>query len=366
MTLWSVLLSILWLVIIPVIVGASFGFGQKLWEKAVWSWLFGQLFLWSVFQAIAVFEVSKGNSFLELKKYYLIAVIASVAVSVCVICVKFFVAKKKGNLTPFSELKKESPAAYWSNLEKLQKILLVAGIVIVIAEMVLMCVLSYVDGDDSYYVAETTMTAASDKMYFALPYTGRAAPLDIRHSFAPFPTWLAFISVITGTVPVSMAHVMLPVIFLPLTYLLYALFGKEILGERSKELPVYMFFMVLLVLFGFYSYMTPEKFLMTRLRQGKATLASLVIPMILMCLFMVLERLRDNKKIEIRIYILLFMLSTVGCLCSSLGAVICVIPIVLCAVFACISFKKFRHVIPLILTCAPCAFMAVFLKFFIG
>ena len=71
MTLWSVLLSILWLVIIPVVVGASFGFGQKLWEKAVWSWLFGQLFLWSVFQAIAVFEVSKGNSFLELKKYYL-------------------------------------------------------------------------------------------------------------------------------------------------------------------------------------------------------------------------------------------------------------------------------------------------------
>ena len=365
MTLWSVLLSILWLVIIPVVVGASFDYGKKIWEKAVWSWLFGQLFLWSVFQAIAVFEVSKGNSFPELKKIYLIAVIASIAVSCAIMFARFLVRKKKGTIKPFSEIEKESPAAYFASLERLQKILFVSGIVIVLIEMVLVCVLSYVDGDDSYYVAETTMTAVSDKMYFALPYTGRAAPLDIRHSFAPFPTWLAFISVITGTVPVSMAHVVIPFVFLPITYLIYALFGKEILGEKKRELPVYMFFMILLVLFGFYSYMTPEKFLMTRLRQGKATLASLVIPMILMCLFMVLERLRDDKKIELRIYILLFMLNTAGCLCSSLGAVICVIPIVLCAVFSVICYRKFRHVIPLLLSCAPCAFMALFLKFFI-
>lgn len=373
MTLWSVLLSILWLVIIPLAVGASFGFGRKIWEKAVWSWLFGQLFLWSVFQAIAVYEVKKGNSFIGIKKMFLAVVIASLAVSAVIVIIRFFISRKKGNSYAASEgalaganesSANMSPVQYFKSLEKVQKIMLIATVVIIVAEMVLLAVLSYVDGDDSYFVAETTMTAASDRMYFASPYTGRESGLDIRHSFAPFPTWLAFISVITGTAPAAMAHVVFPMIHLPLTYIIYAMFGKKILGEKSRDLPVYMFFTVLLVLFGFYSYMTPEKFLMTRIRQGKATLASLIIPAVLICLFMILENLRDGKKTDLRIYLLLLFLNAAGCLCSSLGAVLCAIPPVLCAVFSAIAYKKFRHVIPLAFGCAPCVLMAVFLRFF--
>ena len=133
--------------------------------------------------------------------------------------------------------------------------------------------------------------------------------------------------------------------------------------EKRSELPVYMFFTTLLVLFGFYSYMTPEKFLLTRLRKGKATLASLVIPMIMMCVYMVLKSLRDDKKTDFRIYILLFMLNTAGCLCSSLGAVLCAVPPVLCALFSCIMSRKFRHVLPLLASCVPCVLMAAFLRF---
>ncbi len=361
MTFGSVLLSILWLILIPVAVGSAFDFGRGKREKICWSWLFGQLLLWSAFQAIAVFEVKKGNSFPELKKIYLMIVMISVAVSLLITLIRALIRKKKGE-SVFGE-KDVSIASYFEGESKVKKVLSILSIVIILTEMVLLVVLSYADGDDSYYVAETTMTAASDKMYFALPYTGREIPLDIRHSFAPFPTWLAFISVITGTVPVSMAHVMFPVISLPVTYLLYALMGKEILEEKRSELPVYMFFTTLLVLFGFYSYMTPEKFLLTRLRQGKATLASLVIPMIMMCLYMVLKSLRDDKKTDFRIYILLFMLNTAGCLCSSLGAVLCAVPPVLCALFSCIMYRKFRHVLPLLASCVPCVLMAAFLRF---
>ena len=363
MTVFSVLLSILWLILIPVVVGSAFDFGRGIREKIAWSWLFGQLFLWSAFQAIAVFEVSKGNSFSELKTIYFVIVMVSIGISAVITVTRSVIKKKKGE-SVFGE-KGESIRTFFGSLDTLRKALFITGCAIILTETVLLAVLSYADGDDSYYVAETTMTAVSDKMYFALPYTGRGAPLDIRHSFAPFPTWLAFISVITQTVPVSMAHVMFPVISLPITYALYALFGKEILEEKSKELPVYMFFTALLILFGFYSYMTPEKFLLTRLRQGKATLASLVIPMILMCLYMVLKNLRDNKKTDLRIYILLFMLNIAGCMCSSLGAVLCVVPPVLCAVFSWIAYKRFRHVPFLLLSCAPCAFMAAFLKFMV-
>jgi hypothetical protein len=150
------------------------------------------------------------------------------------------------------------------------------------------------------------------------------------------------------------------VIHTAFTYGVYALFGAELLGENKKRyLPVFMLFTELITLFSFYSYMTPEKFFLTRIREGKATIASLIIPGIIMTVYLVLRALSEDKKIDFRLYLLLFSLNVSGCLCSTLGALICVLPIGICAVLGIFVFKKFKHVIPMLLTCAPCVFMAL-------
>ena len=120
-----------------------------------------------------------------------------------------------------------------------------------------------------------------------------------------------------------------------------------------------MLFTELLVIFGFYSYMTPEKFFITRLREGKATLASLILPGIIMCLFMILQSLKEDKKIDFRLYLLLFLLNGAGCLSSTLAAFLCVVPIGICGIIAAIVFKKFRHLAPMVISCLPCVVLAL-------
>ena len=151
----------------------------------------------------------------------------------------------------------------------------------------------------------------------------------------------------------------MPPVHLLLTYGEFALIGRAILGKNKKYLPVFMLLISFLNLFGFTSYMTPEKFFMTRIREGKATIASMILPGLILALFLILKSLGENKKIDFRLYILLFVLNVSGCLCSTLGALLCAVPVFICAVLGAIMFKKVRHILPMAVSCAPCAVFAL-------
>lgn len=42
------------------------------------------------------------------------------------------------------------------------------------------------DGDDAYYGAQAVIAQQVDTLYRVNPYTGRSAPLDVRHCLALF------------------------------------------------------------------------------------------------------------------------------------------------------------------------------------
>ncbi len=384
----SVVLSLLTLVILPTVIGSGLitckriNLGCYVDEKGVshedmklgimgkltFSWLFGQLILWSVFQFIAVYNILKEHSYDTIKKEFVIVSAGLAAVSFIVFIISA-IRKRKETLRYRSKMQNEfSSYPRYNNSSTLsfilrsgeawEKILLAIVVIGIIVQVILQIRLAYTEVDDSYYVSEATAAIGADKLYYRIPYTGATTEFEPRHGLAPFPIWLAVVSDICKCSVVSMAHVLVPAIFLPLTYAVYALFGEILLGEKRRYLPVFMLFTELLTVFGFYSYMTPEKFFITRLREGKATIASLVIPGIILCLFMILKSLREDKKIDARLYILLFMLNTAGCLCSTLGALICVLPAAICAVLAIFMFKKGRHILPMVIASLPCAVFA--------
>lgn len=364
MTFSSVILTILWLVVIPVIAGSVFAFrsvgmvadgckdnGNIVQQMGIiiWSWFLGQLLLWCVFQVVAVGAIVIGRDFSVIANIYLIVTIALCAVAVLINLVRLI--RKH---TIYQEMRNKGSKAVELKKDRVVIVAWIVFAVFLVVQVVLQVVLAYMDADDAYYVSEAVSIESSNNMYKLIPYTGVTTEMDYRHSLEPFPVWLAFLSRVTGTRVVSMAHVLLPAILLPLTYGVYAIIGNRVLDKNKDKLPIYLIFIELLVLFSLYSTKIPEKFFITRIRQGKSTIASLIIPGILLCLFIILDYTKRNNKTDLVTWIMLFMLNMSGCLCSTLGALLCVIPIAIVAIMMIFAYKKGWHMIPMVIGCLPC------------
>lgn len=150
------------------------------------------------------------------------------------------------------------------------------------------------DGDDAYYGVQALTAQQIDTLYRVNPYTGRSSPLDVRHALALFPIWEAYVGSMSGVHATIMCHSVIPLILIPLTYLLYFQIGKALFGNRDGAfqkrglLPMFMVLIALWQMFGAVSIYTTETFFLTRTWQGKSFAGNFVIPAVLwifLCLF---------------------------------------------------------------------------------
>ncbi len=189
------------------------------------------------------------------------------------------------------------------------------------------------DGDDAYYVVESLLAQQANVMNTILPYTGSSTPLQARHAMAVFTMWEAFIAKASGVHATIVCHTVLPLILLPLVYIVYLESGRILLGKRQDLIPVFMIFIALFQMFGNTSIYTVETFLMMRTWQGKAMVANLIIPMIM---WIFLEMFEDCRKpgylwkeetyggtriIRNSSWIMLFMVNMAAGIMSSMGIV---------------------------------------------
>lgn len=204
------------------------------------------------------------------------------------------------------------------------------------------------DGDDAYYVVESLIAQEAGVMYRILPLTGGSTGLDVRHAMAVFPMWTAFVSVRAGVHATIVSHVVMPLVLIPLTYLLYyeigrILFikmppadGKQIGGGqpqdaggnvlRRENLPLFMIIMAMFQIFGNVSIYTNETFFLTRTWQGKAVAGALVIP----ALFWVFLQIYDNGvrkgRTDAGIWMLLVSINMTAGVCSSIAVfLVCIL-----------------------------------------
>ena len=126
------------------------------------------------------------------------------------------------------------------------------------------------DGDDAYYVAQSVMADQNGSMYEVDPYTGAAARFDARHATATVTMWIAVLARMTGIHATILSHTILPLVILPVVYLIYLQIGMVLCREK-RMLPVFMILMALLQMFGYVSLYTKETFLMTRTWQWQET-----------------------------------------------------------------------------------------------
>lgn len=232
------------------------------------------------------------------------------------------------------------------------------------------------DGDDAYYVVESLIAQESNVMYRILPYTGRPTDLDVRHALAVFPMWVAFVSVRADVHATIVSHVAMPLVLIPLTYLLYFEIGRllfagrqdSVVGGSEKEsgafhrenLPVFMIIMAMFQIFGNVSIYTNETFFLTRTWQGKAVAGSLVIPALIWVFLMLYGEEKEindnsvrNKRRKSGIWMLFVFVHMTAGVCSSIAVFLSCILTALTAFFLAFTKRDGKILLKMGAACLP-------------
>ncbi len=364
MTITGCFILILWLGLIPLAVGAIPAvFVDKKQQNIGFMWTTGYILLWAVFQVLCVgLILTEGvtwEGFFQTHFPYVIYAFLAVGIVLAAVgggawCLHCKKQKNALGVPKLEILKNKKAAVFWGIF------LLLLGI-----QLVCSVTMRYADGDDAYYVAVSTITESSNTMYKIQPYSVGSTGLNTRHSLAPFPIWIAFLARISGCHTTAVAHTVVSTILIFMTYVIYAQIGKLLFAEKKEMLPVFLSFTALLVIFGDYSIYTPENFMIARSRQGKAALGNIIVPMVILLFLLLFERIKEQKKTEWMLWILLGATVTSACLCSTLGTFLMCLFLGIIGLCAGLVYRRWELIWKTALCCSPAMVYAV-LYFAVG
>lgn len=330
----QLLIFALLILVVPVIVG---GLTVSVDRSLPFRWVGGQFLLWAGFQAICVPMVLAERELRELvilfSGFMASMALLSLAVSIRRRANAVFCAGREKK----ADEKKDNVAVF----------LWICVSALLLLQLLLAVLLAYEEGDDAFYVAVSAIAESSDTMYTALPYTGGATSIDIRHVLAPFPIWVAFLARVTGIRTVTMAQVALPVVLIMMSYTVYFLIGKQLFPDGGRKLPLFMLLLEVLILFGGYSLQSAENFLLVRTAQGKAVLADIIIPFLFLLFYNILEKLQQAGKTGAWIWLLTAAAVIAGCLCSMEGTLLACMLLGLAGMCMIVCYRRWKLVLPL-------------------
>lgn len=217
------------------------------------------------------------------------------------------------------------------------------------------------DGDDAYYVVQSVLADQTGTLNRILPYTGLSSELDIRHSLATLPLWIAYAARMTGIHATIVAHSLLPLVLIPLTYLCYYEIARRLPGISGEKLPIFLALASILQIWGNTSSYTNATFFLMRTWQGKSVLANLIL---LNIIWLLLEIFSEKEKRYRRgFWALLAVNNVCAAMMTSMGAFLAALLIAVIGLIAALRFRRFSLLPKLAACCIPNIFYLVLLVF---
>ncbi len=301
-----------WLIFLPFCAGGVFRIVKNNHISLSVQWLWGQFYLWALFQIVAVYFILKEGDLSELVRVY---VIVAVCVSVSGLIATAGMWIKEYRFRKCKTFMWKSPCIK----KKPEMVLAALFAALWLLQMLGVIFLAVNDGDDAYYMAIANVAESSGCMYTANVYTFGGTELTYRYALAPFPIWIAFLSRISGVHTLIIGHVILGLVLVTMSYVIYAQAGRELFGEDRKKRWMLLIGIAVLYIWGNTSSHTAESFLLLRSRQGKALVAGLVFPAMICLLIKIGRALEQSKRITAENFFLAAIIILAGCLGSTLG-----------------------------------------------
>lgn len=329
----QILILVLLLFPVPTIVG---GIAAKVDTSLPFRWVSGQIILWAGFLFISVPMILAKREFQDVvvlfSGYTIAMALLAAAIGIRHHALKLPVRPKQDDS---------------GEKDVLALFLWICVGALVLLQLVLAGLMAYEEGDDAFYVAISTITERSGKMYQNLPYTGGTTGLDARHGLAPMPIWVAYVARVSGMRTVTVAQIALPMVLIVMSYVIYFLLGRKLFPDGGKKLPLFMLALQFLVLFGGYSTYSAENFLLVRTAQGKSVMANIVIPFLFLLFLLILEKLQTEGKSGIRTWLMVGLTMVVGCLCSTQGTLLTCILVGVVGLCAVICYRRWKLLLPM-------------------
>ncbi|HPF29203.1 MAG TPA: DUF6077 domain-containing protein [Lachnospiraceae bacterium] len=319
-TLQQVTCFILWLGLVPLLAGViPSHFIEKKHKSIGLIYLCGFFMMFAVFQLTAVPFIVGKRTLTELSfSYTIVMEIISVA----------------GLIVAVISIVKHSIEEYLIIFEKVKRskqeyVAWIIFLLLLIFQMVMSVCIMTPDGDDAYYVSHAVISDQQDSMFLKNSYTGGDGILDFRHVLAPFPMFIAMLARKSGMHAAAVAHTILPVALIGLTYLVYWKLADLLFEKKQENVPIFLVLISGIQIFGNYSVYTSETFFLTRTWQGKSILANLVIPFVFFVLMAIIRRTEKGKESVGKgvggCFFLLLLANLTGALASSLGLLLLLI-----------------------------------------
>ena len=214
----------------------------------------------------------------------------------------------------------------------------------------------FFDGDDAYYVAQSVIAEQTDVLYRILPYTGLSTSLDIRHALASLPIWEAYLARVTGIHPTIIAHSVLPLVLIPLTYLVYYRIGMRLFKGTFRKTAIFLILVSLLQIFGNTSIYTNATFFLMRTWQGKSVLCNLVLLTAVWALLRLWETGKDGEqkgRKQAGWWLLMAANNVTAAMATTMGAFLLGLFVAITGLVLAIREKRPGRLIPLAATCVP-------------
>jgi hypothetical protein len=297
----------------------------------------GFITLLSIFQLIAYPLALIRGSFIVLVTIYSIIIIILMILSL------LYFAKER---FAFIEMYKKSMFLFMI-------IILIAG------QAYMSSYMHHTDDDDAYFITVSTTTQESGIISSETQFasTGiKSNDIDKRPNTSTWEYFIALLSYVSSIEVVILAHTILPLLLIPLSYLAVYQVSEYLIEDKKRK--YFMLFYTLLNIFGGYIVYTPACFLLLRIWQGKAVLVSIIFPILLSNCLELMQINREKKQYWVyNALILLAGVSTsvIGVYLTPLYYMIIGVPYLFT-----IGWKKAKKIVVLIIfSLLPCAIFTI-------
>ena len=330
----KIFLIILWLVAVPIVLG------NKMAENRQWdactiflSFIMGWIKMMAIFQIIAVPAIFLKINLSTLTIIWSIIIVGGLLYNLY----HYYMIRKTIRKCFWKE------KSTWGTVEKI-------ALGLVALQLVLVTFFTSSDMDDSFYVASAVTAEHTNTIFQYIGDTGAVyTQYPSRYVLSPFPIFTAMISRILQIHPAIVAHTIFPLIFIPMSYMVfYLIFRKCFTAKKSAAIGTCV--ICILNIWSNISVYTASTFLLTRSWQGKAILANLIFPLLTYFFIEIYQLGEHGVAMKWRD---LFFTMTTTCLLSSMGIFLALLFIAIYALVFLIARRKLRTIFKIIMCCIP-------------
>lgn len=284
------ILSSIILLILPMILGMSIErtlIDRKGLYRVAFSYVTGFLLVLALFEIVCVPMIYLNCNLSKISIVYTAILIVLVLGS--------FVMNRRRIVAFFMNIKKKNYYIFHKlNVYSMIYILFFVVLFIVQIYYAINYSSTYNSYDDASYIVYGTDALKDTPVYGINPYSGVYGPEPFHRILQSSNIFYAYISKVTGVSLATVAHTIINVVLLIIAYCVYYMMAVDLLGKNkchSENVWIFLDFVAMLYIFGYYSHSALSFRLLGVLWQGKAVLAVIVTPFlfVLMKEFLVQE-----------------------------------------------------------------------------